>query len=511
MPTSPHKIILTPEEALDAQNVLRSRLGLGPDEPLRILRRAMDARHGVRFEVLVEVGQAPSGLEPPLVLPERPVAGPVVILGAGPAGLFCALGLAAQGISAVVVDQGLGFPARHQQVRSLRLWGRPGPAGLSSLLHGLGGAGAYSDGKLHTRKRTPEARLVLDWLSWYGNDPELRIDTHPHVGSNRLPRLVDAMRQQLERFGTRFRLGTPVAELLLQEGRAIGVVTKDGEAIQGEAVVLAPGNNARPLFEALVRQRVAVTAKPLAIGVRVEHPRAFVDQARLGRYAGHEAIGAARYEVACQVGERGVYSFCMCPGGYVIPTPPEQGRLAVNGMSFSTRSSSWSNAAMVVTVGEEDVDLSLPLSMVAFQRSVEALCWEAGGGAIHAPAQRMADFLAGRDSAQLPQSSYLPGLTAARLDRLLPAAVVQGLKASFAAAEKSIPGYRHPEALLIGPETLTSSPVQLPRDTRTLESLSTPGLYPSGEGGGWAGGITSSAADGWRVARSLGRRLLGGE
>jgi len=489
---------LTPDEYLNLEESVANKLFSGARRHFRVLRRAIDARHKrVRVVLTIEVCDGPAGslLDFPMKRPKRSTGKQALVVGAGPAGLLCALSLLERGVTPVVVERGGPFPDRHYAARELRVNGRQ--AAHPAMTCGLGGAGAFSDGKLYTRKGGRYARRALRIFSWFGEDESLLQDTHPHIGSNRLPHLVDGIRSYLETTGARFFFSTEVTGLVVSGGKATGVRISTGERIAADAVVLAPGNSARKLFAGLHRQKVAMEPKSFAVGVRVEHPRELIDRCRYGAFAGHEALGAARYAFAFSAGPRPVYSFCMCPGGYVIPTPPEDGRLAVNGMSFSARSSRWSNAAVVAAVTAQDwaAETESPLGAIEFQRRLEERCYEEGTGGYRAPAQRIGDFLAGKLSAGLPESSYRPGLVSADVTGLLPAVIAEAVKDGLRRADEKLGGYVTNEGIVVAPETLTSSPVRFLRD-HGGQSVSHFGLFPCGEGSGWAGGITSSAADG---------------
>jgi uncharacterized protein len=496
----------TPDELLEFEQDPVRALGLEPTCAVRVLKKSMDARHRrVRFMLQIEIvyqGAVPAPQGPAL---RSPSVGTAVVVGAGPAGLFAALSLLESGVKPVVLDQGQGFPERHLAVRDVRMWGKLEEG--APLTSGLGGAGTYSDGKLHTRRKGQGCARALELFSYFARDPGLLSETYPHVGSNRLPAVVDGMRRTIEDAGGTVRFGAKVLQLQCAGNKVTGVVLTDGEVVEGDAVVLAGGNSARGLFEACKKQRVSMESKAFAIGVRVEHSRQFIDRTQLGTFAGHPVCGAARYALAFQVSGRGVYTFCMCPGGYVIPTPPEPGHLAVNGMSFSTRSSRWSNAALVVAVSPADYGLRL-LDGVALQRAIEKACFEVAGD-YRAPAQQASAF-AGADVAGIPESSYRPGVQETDLAQLLPPYVVDALRQGLHLANLKIPGFLSDEALLLAPETLTSSPVRIHRGKEGV-SPSHPGLFPCGEGSGWSGGITSSAADGLDCGTKVAAWLEGSE
>ena len=498
---------MTPDEYLELDSVLLARAATYELPFWRVKRRSLDARgKGVRFVLQVELSGRPFGplLTAPDLAPLPARAPSAVVVGAGPAGLFAAYGLLERGVRPVVLERGQAFPARHLLVRDLKFKGvLSAPPAMTS---GLGGAGAYSDGKLFTRKRSKETARVRRLLAWFAGDERLLVDAHPHVGSNRLPRAVARLRAFLEARGAEFRFGAEVSGLASVGGRTAGVRLVSGERVDADAVVLAVGNHARGLFKQLHEEGVALEGKGLAVGVRVEHPASHIDRIQFGEFAGHSACGSARYAFAFSAIGNGVYSFCMCPGGYVIPAPPEEGCLSVNGMSFATRSSPWSNAAVVASVSPDDWNASSPLGGVEFLRELERAAFAAGKGGYKAPAQRLADFLDGRPSTSLPETSYRPGVTAADVGGLLPGPLVEALREGLAAADRKLRGYLVGEAVVIAVETLTSCPVRFPR-TAAGYSVSHDGLFPCGEGGGWAGGITSSAADGLATGAKVAGRL----
>ena len=503
--TPPQRITvrLTPDESLAPGEHIRALLPTGCDH-YRVVRRSIDARHGrVAVQFTVEPLDTAPGplLRAPVAGEPKGARGSVLIVGAGPAGLGAAFTLLERGIRPVVLDRGAPFPARHQEAKDLRLNGRLSKV-APPYTSGLGGAGAYSDGKLLTRRKGVAVKRAMGLMSWFAQDESLLVEAHPHVGSNKLPRIVESMRAFLEENGVSFRLSTEVSGLVVRQGRVVGVRVAGGEEIDAAAVVLATGNSSRSLMESLGRQGVAMEPKAFAVGLRIEHPRPLIDRIQYGQYAGHPSLGTARYSFAFSRMPRSVYTFCMCPGGHLLPTPPEEGHLAVNGMSHAARNSRFSNAAVVAAVTPDDFGSGdSPLRGISFQRRIEAACFEQGGGGYRAPAQRLTDFMAGR-TGNLPECSYRPGVEPANLATVLPRYVVDALREGLRRAGQGLRGYVTEEAILVGAETLTSSPVRLPRNSSN-ESLSHAGLYLCGEGSGWAGGITSSFADGLETGSAV--------
>lgn len=487
---------------------------------VRVVRRSLDARKGHpigwRIEARVlrpgepEGDEAPLGLDPP-ARPGRPRQ--VVIVGSGPAGTFAALRLAQAGLLATVVERGKPVQPRRHDLKSLVARGEL--VEDSNYCFGEGGAGTFSDGKLYTRAKDRRAVAeVLRVLVEHGADPAIRVDSRPHIGSNRLPRLLLAMRAALEAQGVRWVWSDPLVDFATQGGRVVGARLRSGAELAADAVVLAVGHSARPVYELCARRGVALVAKPFAVGARVEHPQPLVDRAQYGRAAGHPRLPPAFYHLTAQVpaaasanaGERGVYSFCMCPGGWVVAASTEAGGLCVNGMSLSRRDSPHANAALVVTVDPADfgdVGGSGPLAGVAFQRAIEQRAFAAGGGGFRAPAQRVTDFLAGRATEAPLASSYRPGVVGGRLDEVLPGVVTEALRQALLRFGRVLPGFAGPQGQLVGVETRTSAPVRILRDPASLQSPSLAGLYPTGEGAGYAGGIVSAAIDGLRVADAI--------
>ncbi|MGB8332256.1 MAG: NAD(P)/FAD-dependent oxidoreductase [Polyangiales bacterium] len=520
---TPIELRLSPDEALDP-DAMRARaakkLGLPVDAlpELRVLRRAIDARgRRTRFHVLLDLGPAVPieqwGLPHPR---EVRVPARVVIVGSGPAGVFCAYELARRGIASRIIDRGKRVQPRRRDIALLNREGRVDHD--SNYCFGEGGAGTYSDGKLYTRAhKRGSVRDVLEILALHGAPHDILEDARPHIGSNKLPKVVTALRERLEGVGVEFLFESKLACITVKrrgDVRAVsGVELEDGRAFEADAVVLATGHSARDVFEMLDEMSVVLEPKAFAMGVRVEHPQALINKIQYGRYAGHAALPSAYYRLAATIEQRGVFSFCMCPGGWIVPATTEADGQVVNGMSLSKRDSPYANSGIVV--GLEPADWQAqgftgPLGGVRFQRAIEQAAFAAGGGSLRAPATMLTDFLARHGSSRAPKSSYRPGLTATGLHEVLDSTGVrisEHLCAGLDAFARRMPGFLSNEAVLVGVESRTSSPVRIPRAKDTLESPDVRGLYPAGEGAGYAGGIVSAALDGKRVAAELQRQL----
>ncbi|HKP61035.1 MAG TPA: FAD-dependent oxidoreductase [Polyangiales bacterium] len=477
--------------------------------PAVVLRkRSVDARRGsVRFHVLLEVG----GSEPSeLGLPHpRQVGEPrAIIVGDGPAGLFCAYELARHGVGSIVLDRGKPVQPRRHDLKGLNRHGVVDPD--SNYCFGEGGAGTYSDGKLYTRAhKRGNVRDVIEILARHGAPVEILTDARPHIGSNRLPQVVSSLRRELEQVGVKFRFGARVTELLRGPAGVRGVRLADGGEIEAACVVLATGHSAADVYAMLAEQGVQLEAKSFALGVRIEHPQPLINRIQYGAAATHPALPTASYRLAHTVGARGVFSFCMCPGGFIVPASTEPETLVVNGMSLARRSSRFANSGLVVGVEPEDVaraGFTGVTGGLALQRRIEQAAFAAGGGGLRAPGTRVTDFVAGRGSSTLPASSYLPGVVGGDIAAVLDCAGIEfsrRLREALIAFDKKLRGYMTAEAALIGVESRTSSPVRVVRDAETLQAPGVQGLYPTGEGAGYAGGIMSAAMDGMRVARMI--------
>jgi hypothetical protein len=506
------------EEAGDLSALLARVLGGRAADYVDVTleRQSLDARHKGAIHFLLSVsfactralatGSGPRGTRleqapAPLVTTVAPLPEPprVVVVGTGPAGTFCALRLLDHGIAPTVLERGPAMPERIAAVD--RLWNQGVLDATANAQFGEGGAGTFSDGKLTTRIHHPATRHVLETLVRFGAPDRILTQARPHVGTDVIRRCAVAMREHAVAHGARYRFGCALTDLALDaDGRVRAAIVDDGEAIPCDALVLAPGHSARDTLEMLHRRGVAMQPKAFAMGLRIEHPQALIDRAQYGRQAGHPSLPAADYRLTCNLGdERAVYSFCMCPGGEVIQCTSEPGCVVVNGMSLAARASGLANAGIVAKVGIADFGSDEALAGVRFQRRWEQAAFRAASESYGAPAMAAQDYLLQRASGRLPRQSFRPRAVPADLRTCLPDVVHAQLRQALPVFERRIRGFAGSEALLLGIESRTSSPLRLLRDERG-RSRSHPGLYPCGEGAGYAGGITSSAVDGIRVA-----------
>ncbi len=490
------------------EELARQAAGAPATAPVQVLRRSLDCRsRQPKYVLRVLVGEAPVAAGP--AFQPRPLAsGPVVVVGAGPGGYFAALGLLEAGIRPIVLERGRQVRQRRRDLKPLYTESRVDPH--SNYCFGEGGAGAYSDGKLLTRvSKRGDPRQVLRLLVEFGASPDILVDAHPHLGSNVLPRIVAAMREAILACGGKVFFGAHVVGLVRRGGAVVGVRLADGSTVEALAVILAPGHSARDVFYALHEEGIALEPKPFALGVRIEHPQELVDQLFYRQHPRHPLLPPASYRLTHQAHGRGVFSFCMCPGGFIVPAATAPGEIVLNGMSLAARNAPFANAGIVAEVRLADVPASAhdPLAMLRFQAALEQDIFAAGDGSLKAPAQRVPDFLAGRLIAAPGRSSYLPGCWAAPVHELLPDFVTQALRQALRAWEHRYPGFASAEAKVLAVESRTSSPVRILRQPSTRMHPGTPGLFPCGEGAGYAGGIVSAALDGLATATAVARFL----
>ena len=522
-----------PAHLVDDANVLAqevaSAAGWSLEElgDFRVIRKNLDARHRpVKALWLVEIARKGHSLpldKIPTWIPSKvPADAPeVVIVGAGPAGLFAALECLANNLRPIVIERGADVRQRRRDLVKITRdhWVNPD----SNYCFGEGGAGTYSDGKLYTRShKRGSIRSALECLVAFGADPDILVEAHPHIGTNKLPGIIQSMRQAIIEAGGEVNFGCRMIDLRTDGGKLKEIEwleLESGETIRKacEWVVLATGHSARDVIQLIHQKGWTIEAKPYALGVRIEHPQSVIDRIQYHGEERGEWLPPAAYRLVCQADGRGVHSFCMCPGGIIAPCATEQNEVVTNGWSPSKRNNPHANSGMVVQIDEEvwaQSGFTGPLAGLDFQRMVERDCWLAAGKTQRAPAQRLLDFLSGdqgRVSQTLPSCSYAPGLTSVNLHNLLPASIAKPLSEGLREFGRKMPGFLHPDALLVAPESRTSSPVRIPRDSFTLQHPDVVGLYPCGEGGGFAGGILSAALDGTRVIQVLKQNLASQE
>lgn len=485
---------------------------------VRITKRSIDARkRDIRLHLRVEVGidhPLPEVDLPRPAYPELPAGAPrVIVIGSGPAGLFAALQLIEKGIKPVVLERGKDASSRRFDLAPILRQGRV--IEDSNYCFGEGGAGTFSDGKLYTRatKRGPVSKVYETFVA-HGAPPDILVDAHPHIGSNLLPNVVMAIRRSIIGAGGEVHFNQRVTDLLLDKGRAVGVQTHQNVEFTADAILLATGHSARDIFRLFARHGWLMEPKAFAIGVRIEHPQHLIDAQQYHLRQGDsrpDTLPAASYRLATKLRDRGVHSFCMCPGGFIVPAATENDEVVVNGMSLSRRDSYFANSGLVVTVEPGDTQSLVQdhgvLAGIAYQKQLEQAAKTAGGGGQVAPAQKVTDFLRGTLSTELNSTSYHPGVVSSRLDELLPAGIVDRMRQGLRLFGRQLRGYDGPDGQLIGVETRTSSPLRIPRDADSLEHPEIPGLFPCGEGAGYAGGIVSAALDGIRCADAITRSL----
>lgn len=481
-------------------------------QAVRILKRSIDARKRqvfINLTVRIYINEQPQDdLFIPISYGDVSDRRPAVVVGAGPAGLFAALRLIELGMRPIVLERGQDVHQRRKDIA--RISREHIVDNESNYCFGEGGAGAFSDGKLYTRsKKRGSVERILSILCQHGASPAILSDAHPHIGTDKLPLVIENIRHTILRSGGEVKFGTRVDELIFDNQKVIGVKSHDGNIFYGP-VILATGHSARDIYYYLHTHDIALEAKGFAVGVRLEHPQELIDRIQYHNPAGRgRYLPAAEYSFVTQVDSRGVYSFCMCPGGFVVPAASGQNQLVVNGMSPSNRGSRWANSGMVVEIRPEDLpgyETGDVLAGIKFQEEIERQCFVNGNCRQTAPAQRMTDFVHGKISTDLPSSSYAPGVLSSPLHFWMPEFITRRLRQGFLHFGQISHGFLTREALMIGVETRTSSPVRIPRDNESLNHIGLEGLYPCGEGAGYAGGIVSAAIDGERCAEALAQK-----
>jgi uncharacterized FAD-dependent dehydrogenase len=515
-------IAVSPQEAASPEllkPILQQEAGIPLDLPFdyQIQKRSIDARgRKVKIRLRVDIFEN----EPVIPLFERNyhypnVANglPVIIVGAGPAGMFAALRLIELGLKPIILERGKDVRSRRRDIADINKKHIVNPD--SNYCFGEGGAGTYSDGKLYTRsKKRGDLQRILEIFVSHGATDQILVDAHPHIGTNKLPNVVAAIRESILEAGGEIHFESRVEDFIISNSQVTGVSIAGGVKINAKAVLLATGHSARDIFRLLQRKGVHIEAKPFALGVRIEHPQSLIDSIQYHCDSRGDYLPAASYSLVDQVklkkSQHGVFSFCMCPGGFIVPSATAPGEVVVNGMSPSRRDSRYANSGIVVSVELEhlkEFQQHKELAAMEFQASVEQKAWEFGGKTQAAPAQRLIDFVEGKFSNTLPETSYQPGLESMQMREVLPDFIGDSLRQGFKSFGQKMRGYFTNEAVIVGVESRTSSPVRIPRDPVTLEHQQIAGLFPCGEGAGYAGGIVSAAMDGERVAEQIALKM----
>ena len=512
------QINLTPSAAADETTIKKiaaslAGIDLAAVSSLRVIKRSVDARKkNIRINLTVEVfSEKDSAL--PEITPFNPVdvslKQEVIIVGAGPAGLFAALRLIELGLRPVIIERGRDVSSRKKDIALISREQIVNPD--SNYCFGEGGAGTYSDGKLYTRsKKRGDNIRVLELLCLHGANENIMYEAHPHLGTDKLPGIITEIRKSILEAGGQFILERRVIDFLINGETINGVVTSDNEQFKSKHIILATGHSARDIYEICKKRGVELEMKPFAMGVRVEHPQELIDRIQYHGNSRGEFLPASSYYLAKQIDGRGVYSFCMCPGGFIVPSATAQEEVVVNGMSPSERNSPYANSGIVVEIKPEDLikySSSGEMAGLEFQKELEREAWKNGGHTQRAPAQRLADFVSGDCSGSLPKVSYFPGVTASPLHSWMPKAIGRRLRDGFRFFGQLMNGYLTNDAVVLGVESRTSSPVRIPRDPEKLHHIRISGLYPCGEGSGYSGGIVSSAVDGMRAAEAIAKKI----
>ncbi len=472
-----------------------------------VLKRSIDARQkSIKINVKATVYfQGDVIADEKIELPEYKNvsnAQEVIVVGAGPAGLFAALQLIELGVKPILIERGKDVRGRRRDLKAINRDHIVNED--SNYCFGEGGAGTYSDGKLYTRsKKRGDVDRILKLLVAFGATPEILVEAHPHIGTNKLPQIIQDIRDKIIEFGGKVLFETRVTDIIVKSNEVQGIITQNGDVIEAKKIILATGHSARDIFELLNKKKILIEAKPFALGVRAEHPQSLIDTIQYSCDFRGEYLPPAPYSIVKQVNGRGMYSFCMCPGGVIAPCATSPGEVVTNGWSPSKRDQVTANSGIVVELKVEDFKPFAKFGALAgmeFQKAIEQKAWHLAGESQKVPAQRMVDFSQNKVSNEIPKTSYVPGTTSVELGQVFPGFLTQIMRQGFQEFGKSMKGYFTNEAILHAPESRTSSPVRIPRDNITLEHLQIKGLYPCGEGAGYAGGIISAAIDGEKCA-----------
>lgn len=497
----------------DLKKALAKHIGISPKllSDHKILKRSIDARaRQIKYQLRIAYFLTDESV----VWPDHKAKDyqkvndldpRILVIGSGPSGLFAALKLLEQGLKPIVIERGKDVRARRRDLAKINKEHLVNPE--SNYCFGEGGAGTYSDGKLYTRSGNKKViKEILYTFVQHGASEDILVDAHPHIGTNKLPDIITKMRETILDFGGEIHFETKLTDLIITENQLIGIEVNHNKEIKAEACILATGHSARDIFYLLHEKQIQIEFKTFAMGVRVEHPQSLIDQIQYKTPERGEYLPPSAYSLVEQVDNKGVYSFCMCPGGIVAPCATAEGEVVTNGWSPSKRNNPYANSGIVVTIDDEELgDFGKfgPLRGLKFQEAIEKKCWELAGKSQNVPAQRLQDFISKRKSESLPKNSYQPGTTSVEMDEIFPKAMTKRLREGFKKFTKKMRGFDHPDAVILAPESRTSSPVRIPRREDSLEHPEIKGLFPCGEGAGYAGGIVSAAIDGERCAEAV--------
>ncbi len=511
--------LIIPPEFINDYNYLRKssaqKLKYAAEEisAVQQLKRSVDARSKnpiFRIKAIVYINETPAPISRNIIFPRVDNNKTAIVIGFGPAGMFASLKLIECGIKPIVIERGKDVQTRRKDLKAIQQFGEINPN--SNYCFGEGGAGTYSDGKLYTRStKRGNVDRILNLFVQHGAQEEILIDAHPHIGSNKLPKVVQAIRETILNCGGEIHFESKATDFIIAESKIKGIVVNDEKELIADAVLLATGHSARDIYYLLHKKNIKIESKSFAMGVRIEHPQNLIDEIQYQSKVRNPNLPASSYNLACQIDEHGVYSFCMCPGGIIIPASTSPGELVLNGMSVSRRDSPFANSGFVVSVDEKDwvnYKTHEVFAGLEFQKEVEEIAFEAGGKTQRAPAQRITDFVNGRISQSLPKSSYIPGTISSPLHELLPKTISNGLRKSLLVFDIKMRGYFTEEAQILAAETRTSSPVRIPRDNESMMHIEIDGLFPCGEGAGYAGGIVSAAIDGENCADAIAKYIF---
>jgi uncharacterized FAD-dependent dehydrogenase len=508
------QIRISPKQAYSKDRYLplvAKKFGVCIDEinHINIIKKSIDARKRpvmINLQLEVFINQEYVKEEKKIDYSDVSNAKSVIVVGAGPAGLFASLQLVSQGLKPILIERGADVSQRKRDIAKMYSDNKLNYE--SNYCYGEGGAGTFSDGKLYTRsKKKGNTLQVLELLVMHGADPSILYESHPHIGTNKLPGIIKNIRETIINSGGEVHFNTKMSSILIDENRVKGVVCENGKTFKSDSVILATGHSAREVYYQLHKNDVKLEPKAFAVGVRIEHKQELIDRVQYKNADGRgDFLPPAEYNIVHQVKNRGVYSFCMCPGGMIVPASTDDGETVVNGMSNAKRSSKFANSGFVVEVKKEDLEPFHKygdLAGLEFQKHLESLCFQNSGEGMIAPAQRLVDFVNKKKSESLPDSSYLPGLISSEMHNWLPKSIGTRLSTALSFFARKIPGFLNKDSIMVGVESRTSSPVRIPRDKESLEHIAVSGLYPCGEGSGYSGGIVSSAIDGQRCAMKI--------